>query len=344
MSGHQNAAIEDTVYFWFASNDTSGSGGDGSTPLFDVRVAGAASSAIPLLSGTPSLLSHANYPAGCHEVAIAATDANGFAEHDTFSVFCTLAVDSQNPSGFIGSCTLTPLATQSSVDGIGTAGGASINVDANTSNEGGGISGVTSTTTIIGTPTNTYTATSAEDSTYHVMTHAANAIDVVYQFLTGGGTEPTGLVWTGYLNSSNDSVTIDAWNHVGGSWEAIGTISGTGGTSNGSFNPILYPRHRGTSAAEFGKVYVRLHCTGQTSPVLNTDQLYVQYSVTGRSVGYSLGRVYVDTADGTAGTELFVNGTADNPVLTFADAITIAGNLNLHEYNVSPESTITLAG
>jgi len=107
---HQTATIEDTVYFWFAANDTSGSGGDGSTPLFDVREAGAAAGAIPLLSGTPTLLSHANYPAGCHEIAVAATTANGFAADDTFAVFCTLLIDSQNPSGFVGSCTLTPLA------------------------------------------------------------------------------------------------------------------------------------------------------------------------------------------------------------------------------------------
>jgi len=109
MSGHQYATLEDTVYFWFASNDTSGSGDDGATPLFDVREAGASASAIPLLSGTPDLLTHANFPLGCHEIAVAATDGNGFAAGDTFAVFCTLAVDSQNPTGFVGSCTLNPV-------------------------------------------------------------------------------------------------------------------------------------------------------------------------------------------------------------------------------------------
>ena len=110
MSGHQTATIDDTVFFWFAANDTSGSGGDGATPLFDVREAGAAASAVPLLSGTPTLLSDAGYPAGCYEISIAATTGNGFAANDTFAVFCTLAIDAQNPSGFVGSCTLTPLA------------------------------------------------------------------------------------------------------------------------------------------------------------------------------------------------------------------------------------------
>ena len=106
------------MFFWFAANDTSGSGGDGASPLFDVREAGAAANAVSLLSGTPALLSHANFPAGCHEVSVAATGANGFAANDTFAVFCTLAVDSQNPTGFIGSCTLTPLAKVAALQAV----------------------------------------------------------------------------------------------------------------------------------------------------------------------------------------------------------------------------------
>jgi hypothetical protein len=101
--------IEDTVYFWFAANDTSGSGGDGATPLADVRLAGAAASAAPVLSPTPSLLTDAGYPAGCYEVAVAATAANGFAAGNTYAVFCTLTIDSQNPTGFVGSFTLEPV-------------------------------------------------------------------------------------------------------------------------------------------------------------------------------------------------------------------------------------------
>ena len=105
----QYATLETTVYFWFAANDTSGSGGDGATPLADVRLAGAAADAIPVLSPTPTLLSHANYPAGCYEVAVAATNANGFAANNTYAVFCTLAIGSQNPTGFVGSFDLKPV-------------------------------------------------------------------------------------------------------------------------------------------------------------------------------------------------------------------------------------------
>ena len=70
---------------------------------------GAAAGAAPVLSGSATLLTHANYPAGCHEVAIAATAANGFAATNTYAVFCTLLVDSQNPTGFVGSFTLAPI-------------------------------------------------------------------------------------------------------------------------------------------------------------------------------------------------------------------------------------------
>jgi hypothetical protein len=99
----QYAAIDDVVYFWFAGNDTSGSGGDGASPASDVRLAGAATDAAPVYSPTPTLLSHPNYPAGAYEIAITASVANGFAADNTYAVFCTLAIDSQNPTGFVGS-------------------------------------------------------------------------------------------------------------------------------------------------------------------------------------------------------------------------------------------------
>ena len=39
----QYATIGSTIYFFFAGNDTSGSGGDGVSPAADVRLAGAGS-------------------------------------------------------------------------------------------------------------------------------------------------------------------------------------------------------------------------------------------------------------------------------------------------------------
>lgn len=106
---HQYATLEDTVYFGFASNATDGSADDGSTPLFDVRLCGAANNAAPVLSGTPTLLTHANYSAGAYEVAVAATAANGFAAGSTYLVFVTLTVSAVTPASCVGSFTLAPV-------------------------------------------------------------------------------------------------------------------------------------------------------------------------------------------------------------------------------------------
>lgn len=230
------------------------------------------------------------------------------------------------------------------ISGIGTAGGAAINIDAATNNSAGGISGVTSGTTMVGTQTaGTYLTTSILDGIYNTITGSATAFDIVYQFLTGGGTSPVALTWHGYLNGANDSGTFYAWNHVGAAWEIIGSIEGQAGTVNVTKTLTLYSRHRGTSAAELGKVYIRLAGSSITNPVLNTDQIYTSYAVTSRSVGYANGAIWVDTVNGTAGTESFVNGVADAPVLTWADALTIGAALNIHTFITTPDSSITLS-
>ena len=61
--------------------------------------------------------------------------------------------------------------------------------------------------------------------------------------------------------------------------------------------------------------------------------------------GYELGRIWIDTNNGTAGTTPFENGTANNPVDTIADAKTLSANLavNLSDFHVINGSTITLA-
>jgi hypothetical protein len=116
-----------TTYFHFATNDTAGSGDDGASAQYDVRLAGATISDAPILSGSGSLVSHANYPDGCYEVAIAATAGNGFAEDEEYAVFATVAVDSQNPTGYVGSFyiranvgSLTAHFTNEDTDGFST--------------------------------------------------------------------------------------------------------------------------------------------------------------------------------------------------------------------------------
>jgi hypothetical protein len=101
--------LNDTIYFWFGLNTTAGAGGDGTTPLYDVRLGGAAASAAPVLSGTPDLLTNAAYTDGCYEIAVAATAGNGFAAGSQYGVFCTATISAVNPTGFVGGFILAPV-------------------------------------------------------------------------------------------------------------------------------------------------------------------------------------------------------------------------------------------
>ena len=202
---HQHINLEDTVYFWFAANDTSGSGGDGSSPLADVRLAGALGSAAPVLSPTPTLLSHVNYPAGCYEVAVAATAANGFAADNVYAVFCTLSIDSQNPTGFIGSFkTGAIIADTIAVSGDTTAAN---NLEADYDG-----TGYAKTNSTIGTCT-TNTDMRGTDSALLAASAPTNFGDLAITVTTGQVTVGTNNDKTGY-SISGTKTTLDALNDV----------------------------------------------------------------------------------------------------------------------------------
>lgn len=61
--------------------------------------------------------------------------------------------------------------------------------------------------------------------------------------------------------------------------------------------------------------------------------------------GYALGRIWIDTVNGAAGTTAFENGTANNPVNSIADAKTLSADstVNLSDFHVINGSTFTLA-
>lgn len=106
----RHATLGDTLYFWFALNSTAGEATDATgTPTYDVREGGASSSGAPTLEGNATLLSHANYPAGLYEIAVAATGGNGFAADKEYAVFCQATVSSVNPTGFVGGFRLAPV-------------------------------------------------------------------------------------------------------------------------------------------------------------------------------------------------------------------------------------------
>lgn len=334
---HKYIDIEDTVGFWFGANDTSGSGADGSTPVFDVRLRGAAADAIPVLSGAATLLTHANYSSGAHEVEIAATVANGFAANSEYGVFSTLLVDSQNPTGFIGSFITTALATSAEVSNIGSGSAGAVNIEATEDNASGAIiDGVTS----VGTPTGTFANVANEDGVLLSIADVANDIDWVLGYDVGGARQGVSVSIVANLNGNNDDMTVKAYDHVGSDWEIIGLLSGSGGSTFVSLDRNLFAKHTGTGS-ELGKVYIRFDTDSTTPELLEIDKCVVSAVSSATSVGYALGAYWIDSA-GTSGTEIGTNGTADNPC-PYADALTMNASQPLDRFQIKNGNSVTLS-
>lgn len=225
-----------------------------------------------------------------------------------------------------------------SINSINIAGGGAFNFEATSDNTGAAIKSVA----FVGSQTGTFANTSALDSTVHQITHTGNAIDIVYRVPVGGGRTGSAIVWNGRLVSSNDVITIQAYDFVGSTWNTRASIIGTNGTVNQTERIILLSKNTGSTGADKGIVLIRFVCTAQTAPILYTDLLVVEAVNIGQSVGYLDGAIWVDTVSGTAGAERYVNGVADLPTLTWTDALTLSGLTNLKRFDVAAGSTITL--
>jgi hypothetical protein len=217
-------------------------------------------------------------------------------------------------------------ATQASVANIAT-GSSAVNTTAG--------SAVVTT----GAEVNTYTATVALDGTVHEV-NPDGTTEFYYQFDLGPHGVPVSVLWDGYANSNGDTYTIKAYNWVGTAWEQIGTKEGTPGST---VVPVIYDlttAHVGTGANEG---LVRWQVTSADGTGFNTDRILCSFAVVSPSAGYANGAIWVDTVSGTAGTEDYVNGTADNPVLTWANALTISTSLGIKRFQIVNGSTIALS-
>jgi len=233
----------------------------------------------------------------------------------------------------------TAPASRAQVGAISTVGGGAINLAPNTDNVLGAIKGIT----FVGVQTtNTFTATRIADASFHVIDDTANAIDIVYGFDIGGGKIADLLNFVGFLNSANDTLNILAFDFVAVGWDTIGTLGGQGGSTNVEESIPLLVAHTGTGV-DAGIVYIRFQNTGQTNPTFNNDRLLISAVANTNTIGYEGGAVWLDTAVSNINTELFVDGTADNPVSAIEAARTIADALNIKIIHALPGSSYTLA-
>jgi len=188
----------------------------------------------------------------------------------------------------------------------------------------------------------TYADTATLNATYHQISDDTGLTDIYYQFDVGSDGVPTSTFFTGRSMSQNDDLTIYAYNWSGVSWDQIGTIGGTAVAVDEAITSTLFTNHVGTGA-NIGKVRIRFEGSGLTSANLYVDQVYVSYAVVYRSVGYANGAIWVDTVNGAAGTTEFINGVADNPVDSWADALTLSASLGIKRFHIVNGSTITLS-
>jgi len=189
-----------------------------------------------------------------------------------------------------------------------------------------------------------YDDTFTLNAVHHQHTDVGTALDLYYQFNVGGNGIGTDITVHGRINSANDTLDgIYAWNWGGAGWDRIGDFAGQGSTVDVERNYSLLTRHTGTGA-NLGQVRIRFYAAaGLTAAELFIDQLFTSYAIVAQSVGYANGAIWVDTNASNTNTEAYVDGVADNPVSTWAAALTLSTSLGIRIFHLAAGSDITLS-
>ena len=226
-----------------------------------------------------------------------------------------------------------------SVAAIGSTSGGALNIEITSDNTLSPIKGVS----FVGVENSgTFASIEADDGVYHEIGDATNAIDIVYQTNVGGTRAGVEIDFKGYLNSANDSITIQAYDFVGATWDTRLTLVGQNGATNVAETIKLLLKHTGTGA-DLGIVLIRFVNTGQTGPTLFVDELLIAAVNTSNSVGYANGKVFINTNISNTGTVPFFDGVGDRPVSTSTALKTIADNIGLKGIQILAGSAITLS-
>lgn len=187
----------------------------------------------------------------------------------------------------------------------------------------------------------TYASVDTSNGVYHVHTSVGNVLDLYYDYTLAADEIAVSVIFKGRINSSNDSVYVQAYDWTTSAFVTLFTLAGVNTTTDTNQSPALVSKYTGT-AANLGKVRIRIvNAVVLSSATLYVDQLLVGRTITNRSAGYEGGAVWIDTLAGTAGTGIDVNGTVDNPVLTLADAVTVAATKGLHSFRLLAGSSVT---
>jgi hypothetical protein len=163
-----------------------------------------------------------------------------------------------------------------------------------------------------------------------------NEIDIVFQINVPANAVPLSVLFDGHINGANDTCPIKVYDHDNTAWVTVATIVGQAGSAN---TEIVAPLGESRYASSTGAVYIRFDSTG-TGQSLFLDRVAVEY--TNQTVGYANGAIWVNTNASNTNTTAFVDGTADNPVSTWAAALTLSSSLGLKKFQLVSGSSITL--
>ncbi len=228
----------------------------------------------------------------------------------------------------------TAPASRSQLDSLAVTG-AAVNVSARSAPDGFVM------TTGVET-TNDEDATQSLDGTRHVLDESGTTLDCYYKFYIGGSSLPTSVTFTGIFNGGNDDFGIyaNAGTDASPTWQQIGTLEGTNSAVNVTHTFTLLSGQIVSDVT--GEVQIRVYSTTLTNCSFDVDQVFVSKAIVSNSVGYANGCIWVDTAGSNTNTESYVDGVADNPVSTWAAALTLNTQLGLNRFNIAAGSAITL--
>jgi len=206
---------------------------------------------------------------------------------------------------------------------------------------GGGAINATGVVITTGTETLTFEATHEEDGVVHEVAAVGGNTDFYYEVTLGGTQVATDVTWRGYVSGILDSVELQFYHWGDAAFKTELVLPGAVGTTLIEETIRAVNAYTGTGA-NLGKVRFRFLST--TANNIATDRLRFDFVTNFDSVGYALGRIWVNTLSGKAGVVAFFNGVADRPVLTLADALTLSSSVGLTDFHTINGSIITLEG
>jgi hypothetical protein len=189
----------------------------------------------------------------------------------------------------------------------------------------------------------TYQSVDTSNGVYHTHTDSGGLLSLYYEYSLKSDEEAVGIVFKGRITSSNDSVFIQAYDWVNSVWVSVHTLVGTNTTTDTNVSSALVSKYTGTGLNS-GKVRIRfINAVTLTTATLYIDQMIIGKTITGRSVGYADGAIWIDDTTTNTNTVAFIDGTADNPVSTWAAALTLSASTNLKRFRLTGNTSIILS-